>query len=681
MVGARFGVLSQNQIRLLLWAVLIGTVAGAAAVAFRYAAVHLPQIIWRADDGLVRAVAVSPTWIRLVIPTAGALLAGLVLMFGSRWSGPTHGWDILEAVVLRDGVLNLRPALIKSCSSLITVASAGAIGREGPMVLLAGTVSSHIGRFFRVPTRNLRVLVGCGVAAGIACAYNTPIGAALFTMEIIMGNFAIEVFAPLVFASVVATLISQAVFGSLPVFRVPEFSMVSGWEMLPFALLGILGGLTAALFLHALRFSSAVFRRSGMPRPIAMSLVGFGLGFLILWFPELAGNGREAIRDLFLGDWSPIYVLILMGLRLIMTPATVGSGAVGGVFTPTLFLGAALGDALGMLIHLLSPTLTAAPKAYALVGMGSLLAGTTHAPLTAVLMLFEMTLDYRLVLPILLASAASSLVARSVARESVYTEALRRKRGGAYAEGGEAAIMRKLAVRDVMRAEQTTIPLDLPLPQILDRFIATRRNHLYVVDAAGHFKGVVDLHEVHRAFRESENPAGILAGELADAHFSTAFPMEKLDQVVERFWQQECERLPVLEDDESRKLLGTVSQRDILSVCSMEALHQQSLLARFETAGEKHPSTTIELPADHEVDDVPVPASVVGLTLAEARFRERYGVSVLLIRRSNNMGQETRLIPEANTRFESLDRLVVFGSRENLDVLRKELARISHQVS
>jgi CIC family chloride channel protein len=213
--------------RLIGWAAAVGVLSGAAAVAFRYLATLLPRLIWAGGPDLVHAVSIAPWWLCIAAPVGGALLAGLVLTLGRSWSGAARGWDILEAVVVRDGVLHLRPALIKSLSSLVTTASGGAIGREGPMVLLAATMSSLTGRRLGVPTRKLRVLVGCGVAAGIACAYNTPIGAALFTMEIIIGNFAMAVFAPLVFASVIPTLIARAVFRGLPVFAIPDLAMAS----------------------------------------------------------------------------------------------------------------------------------------------------------------------------------------------------------------------------------------------------------------------------------------------------------------------------------------------------------------------------------------------------------------------------------------------------------------------
>ena len=301
--------------------------------------------------------------------------------------------------------------------------------------------------------------------------------------------------------------------------------------------------------------------------------------------------------------------------------------------------------------------------------MGSLLAAATHAPLTAAVMIFEMTLDYEIVLPLLLASAAASLVAREVNRESLYTEALKRKRGHA-GEPGEAAVMRALTVRDVMRAEQTTVPADTLLPALLDRFLAERRNHLYVVDREGHFEGVIAIHDVNRAIRELQEPAAVRAGDLAKSNFQSTVPWEHLDRVLERFWIEEAERLPVLENRESRKLIGTVSQRDILGVYSLEVLQRRSLLARFDYGVESDRSPTyVELPADHAVENVPVPSNLIGVSLAESSFRERYEVAVLLILRVDPAGKQHRIIPVGSTRFDAADRLIVFGSRGKIKAL------------
>jgi CIC family chloride channel protein len=520
-------------------------------------------------------VARAPAALRIAIPTLGLLLAGLVLALGERGAG--RGWDILEAVHLRGGVLPLRSTLVRAASSLVTVASAGPVGREGAIVLLPAAVGSALGRRARLAPWRLRVLVACGAAAGLACAYNTPLGAALFTMEIVFGSFAPEAFAPLVVASGAATLLARSLFAAAPLFDVPPLSLTSPGEVAAVALLGVLAGLGAAAFLEALRAAAALWKRVALPRPVAMALAGAVVGVAVLRYPEVVGNGREAIAALFHSPIAPAAALALFGLRLVVTPLTVGAGTVGGVFTPTLFLGAMMGSAFGSGLHALWPGAAADPRTWAIVGMAAMLAGTTHAPVTAVVMVFEMTLDYGVAVPLLVGAAMAAMVATRLSRDSVYTEALRR------AEAAGPAAPDDLTPGDIMRAEQISISPDLPLPEVLSRLLAARRNHLYVTGPDGRFLGAVSLHEAARSAGEAHDPSALRAADVMNPRFEATFPDEPLERVLERLSRQSCERIPVLADPGSRRLLGTVSKRDILG------LYARDLLSR-RGAGERPPA-------------------------------------------------------------------------------------------
>jgi CIC family chloride channel protein len=642
---------------LLLRALAVGLLGGAVALLLRWAATELPRLTWPDGGLLVQAVSQAGPLRRLLVPVVFSLLAGLVLSLGARWSGAARGWDILEAVVLRNGILPLGSTLVRAASSLLTQAAAGAVGREGPIVLASAATASGLGRGFGLRTRDLRVLVGCGIAAGFACAYNTPLGAALFTMEVIFGSFALEVFAPLVVASVTATLLTWATFGREPVFRVPALAMSRPSEILLYAGLGLLGGLVAATFLLGLRASAELFRRLRLPRPVAMAAAGLVLGLVILRYPEIVGNGREAIGALFQRSWGLEHVVVLLGLRLLVTPLMVGSGAVGGVLTPTLFLGAMLGQAFGTLVAHLLPTLGTDPRVYALVGMACLLSGTTHAPMTSVLMVFEMTLDYDAVLPLLIGTATASMVAAAVSRDSVYTEALRRK--AETPEGADPAAVDALHVADLMRQEQATVPADLPLPRLLDAFVVARRNHLYVVEDGERFRGAVNLHDVNRELRAAGGGTGLTAGDLARTRFETTTPGETLLRVLDRFAAEECERLPVLADRRSRRLVGTISKRDILSVYSLDLLQR--------ARGLPGKAAALDVSLERFVDEVTLPPGLAGQSLAEGALSEKWGVSVLMVRRVGT----GLLIPRADTRLRVGDRLLVFGPRDRLRALQR----------
>ena len=563
---------SRDQAALLLRAVAAGLVAGASALLLRAVITWLPRLVWPAATDLVQAVALAPTAWRIAVPVAGALIAGGILSLGARWSGTARGWDVLEAVVLRDGVLPIRSTLVRAASAVVTQAAAAPVGREGPIVLLAATAASTLGQRLGLQPRQMRVMAGCGVAAGLACAYNAPIGAALFTVEILFGSFAIDVFAPLVISAVTATLLTWSTFGRAPVFAVPSLALASPWELLPHAALGVLGGAVAALFLLALRAAAALYARSRLPRPLAMASAALVVGVLTIWFPEVVGNGQLAIAALFQRPWTLGAVASLLVVRLIVTPLTVGSGAVGGVFTPTLFIGAMLGYAFGGVTAAVLPGAHSDPGVYALVGMACVLAGTTHAPLMATMMVFEMTLDYNAVVPLLLGSAIAALVASRVSRTSVYTEAIERK-AAAHDDAASRAVS-ALRVADLLRTEQITVPAACPAPQLVDIFVRVRRNHLYVVDGDTRFLGAVNLHDLNSALRDLGHPDALTAGAIMQARFEAVFPDERIPATLARFERQECERLPVLADSRSRRLIGTLSKRDILSAYAREQLAQ-----------------------------------------------------------------------------------------------------------
>jgi CIC family chloride channel protein len=627
--------------RLLVLAMVVGALGGGAGLGFRWLADVLTGIVWGPGPDLAVTVAASPKPWRVMVPAIGGLVAGLILYVGSRFAARERGWDLLEAVVLRDGVLHAGPTVVKALSSLATVASGGAVGREGPIVLLSSTMASVAGRLLGVSTRHLRILVGCGVAAGISAAYNTPIGAALFTMEIIFGSFALEVFSPLVVASVVATFLARAMYGNEPLFTVHAVELGRPVELLACVLLGVLAGLVAALFLQALRSAAAFFRRVDLlPQPVVMAVVGVLLGLSLLAYPELVGNGREAVEHLFDSQFGLRHALALLGLRLLLTPLTVGSGAVGGVFTPTLFVGAMLGNAFGLVLQ---PWGGVDPRAFAVVGMACLLAGTTHAPLTSVVMVFEMTLDYSAVVPMLLGAAVASVVATAFSRDSIYTEALRRK-----SARSEPRLLRLLTVRDVMRQEQITVGPDVPLPKLIERLLAGRRNHLYVVDGDGRFLGGVSLHDANRELMQG-NQRQATSGDLLVKTFETTVPDEPINKVLDRFARLNAERLPVVDDFKTRKLVGTVARRDILSVISLDLMQR--------------PTTVVDLAVaqDEEAVEIDVPPACVGQTVADCDLAGRYDVALLTIRRNGRW-----LLPEADTELKAGDRLLVTGQPERL---------------
>lgn len=543
----------------LLWAACVGVLGGMCAVAFR-AAIHACQHLLTSGSGsLVEVAEQLPSWQRLLVPTAGGFLAGATLLFGMRLARGETSTDYMEAIALRDGVIRTRPSLAKSLSSLLTISSGGSIGREGSMVQLGAWVASFIGRRTGLTTPRLRLLVACGAAAGIASVYNAPIAGALFVAEIVLGSIAMESFGPLIVASVSATLTTRHLLDGRPIFTCPPFTLVSSWEILPYLLLGGVAGVAAPAFLRLLRAAERLFTRPRWPVYARLAAGGFVVGVVSLYCPQVWGNGDIVIGSILRSPWKWTALLTVLGCKLVSTAATLGSGATGGVFTPTLFVGAAIGCLFGQAAHALLPMLTAPPTAYALVGMACLLAGTTHAPLTAILMLFEMTLDYEIILPLMLGVVTAFYVARHLDPRSIYFEALQRKELPRKAPPPTA-----LRVRDLMKPAPSFVTETAGFAEIARRLISDRRNYLYVVGTDGAFRGAIALHDV-KEYLGTEGLANLVtAYDLMQHDFPFVAENASLGETLELFATLSGERLPVVNNPLERRLSGSLAKTDVL---------------------------------------------------------------------------------------------------------------------
>ena len=397
---------------LLLLSALVGFLGALVTVLFREG-IHALEWVLGGEAGSLVVMAESlPAWKRLLLPAVGGLVAGLILeQIGARLRGRSST-DYMEAVAVGDGWISVRHSLVKSASSLFTVASGGSIGREGAMVQLAAMVASALGRLSRFPRDRLRLLVAAGAAAGLASAYNAPIAATLFVAEIVLGSIALEHIGPLIIAAVIANATVHDILGYAPVYQLPAFSLVSDWELGLYLLLGLIAGQVAPFFLRLLERAHQLFGRLPLPLAGRLALGGLVVGAISVYEPQVWGNGYSVVNSVLHTPWAWQALLTVLLLKMLATAATHGSGAVGGAFTPTLFVGALLGALFGTLVHTALPVGTAPPNAYAVVGMGAMLAGATHAPLMSILMVLEMTMEYQVVLPLMLAVIAAHYSAR-----------------------------------------------------------------------------------------------------------------------------------------------------------------------------------------------------------------------------------------------------------------------------
>ncbi len=544
--------LSDTQ-RALVWAGIVGFLGALSSVGFRMLA-QTAQTLFFGVDGDPARFADELHWARkLLVPALGGLAAGLVIRFGAHLAKGQSSADFMEAVSLGDGTIRVRPSLVKSGASLLSVASGGSIGREGAMAQLSSMISSWLGRRARLPKPRLQLLVACGAAAGIASAYNAPIAGALFVAEIVLGTIAMESLGPLVFASVVSTVTTRELLGQAPLFETPPFELVSPLELGPYLLLGALLGALAPLFVRTLRIVEQHFTRLVASAPLRLCLGGAIVGALSLVRPEVWGNGNSQIGAILSGHGAAGLIASVLLFKFAATVACVGSGAVGGVFTPTLFLGASFGALFGDAVSRTLQRWSASPSAYALVGMGAFLAGATHAPLTAILMLFEMTLDYGIVLPLMLACVTAYYTARAIDPASLYSGKLAHS---------HAPLER--TIRELIRPNPLTVRPDTTFEELVALFGAHRHNYIYVVDERARLLGAVGLHDIKSLLSRPELSQLVLASELMHADFPALAADTPLGVALERLLAHDGERLPVVNDERERQLVGALSKRDLL---------------------------------------------------------------------------------------------------------------------
>ena len=408
---------------LLLWAALIGVVGALATVAFHEGMALAERIATQHPGSLVAAATMLAPWRRAITPALGGIAAGVFLWLAKRAANGKKQPDYLENIAVGDGRQDVRGTLLRSASSLCTIGSGGSVGREGAMVQLAAATGSWIGQLGRFDGDDLRLLLACGAAAGFAAAYDAALSGAIFIAEIVYGTLTIRRLGPLMVASVISNVTVHQVLGYEPVYRIPPLRVSTLWELPLFVLLGALLGVLAPLFMATLDGAHRLVKRLPIGLPLKLALGGLVVGLISAAVPQVWGNGYSVVNDVLHSPWPLTLVATVLIAKVFATAATTGSGAVGGVFTPTIFVGAMLGMLAGSIAHALWPG-SSLPVVYAVIGMGAFLAATTHAPLMSFLIVFEMTLEYQLVPALMLACLAAYHVSRAIRPQSIYREAL-----------------------------------------------------------------------------------------------------------------------------------------------------------------------------------------------------------------------------------------------------------------
>jgi len=653
-----------GDVVLMSTAVLVGLGAGLGAVVFRWLIgfVHTVSFDW-----LPAATAGwGPAYVVLA-PTLGGLIVGPLIYFFAR-EAKGHGVpEVMEAVALRGGRIRPVVAVVKSLASSLSIGSGGSVGREGPIVQIGSTLGSSLGQFFRMSDDRVRNLVACGAAGGVAATFNAPIAGVIFALEVILGDFSVSSFGTVVVASVTASVVGRVAFGDVPAFIIPEYSINSLWEFPMYLGLGLVAAIVAAIYTRSIYGAEDLFEAwKRFPEWLKPAVGGLLLGTMALLYGQLPGLGYESVPQVYgvgyetieaglLGQQAILIMLALLVLKIVATSVTLGSGGSGGVFAPSLFIGSMLGGAFGLLMHELFPGLPGPAGAYALVGMGAVFAGATHASISAVIIMFEMTGDYKIVLPLMLAVVTATLLSSLLLKgESIYTLKLTR-RGVRLRRGQDVDVLRAVQVEEVMRDSATVAPAT-PLEDLTELFLRTNQHAFPVVDEQNRLSGVVSLTDLRNA-GPGQELGSRQVDDLMTRSLVTAYPDETLDLVLPRMGPRDLSRLPVVARDDPRRLVGVIRRNDVVRAYNLaltrrtrEAMHLPMDLRGQVTAD----FVEIELPRD---------AAVVGHTVSElSRYLPDESL-LISIRR----GDGEVVFPHGGTVFRNGDRILAYATRDRAD--------------
>jgi CIC family chloride channel protein len=660
--------LRDTQTRFFLLTVLLGVGAGAVALGVRSLSALVTHLAFARGPDMLAAVRAAPAWLRLVAPALGGAVAGYLSQRATRGTGSAGMSAIMEAVTLERSFVSLRRTLGLAFASVIAMSTGGSIGREGPIVQLSSAWGSRLGRWFGLSEMRVRVLVLAGVGAGMAAAYNTPISGTLFVLEVVAGSFATDLIGPTVVAATIGTLVSRIYLWKGPIYKVPEFVLVSPQELVTYAALGLAAGLMAMAFMGSLRLGEGFFKRTRWPRWATAGLGGLAVGLVTLHLPEVCGNGYDTLVHMLNERPGLFAVALLLVAKMFATTASVTSGSPGGVFTPTLFIGAALGGVVGNFMHFLFPNTTGPPGSYALVGMGALLAATTRAPITATVLIAELTGNYVVVLPLLLSNGLAAMLTRKI--DSVYTHELR-KRGITWEGTLEQKIVMSRKARDIMKTDAPVLRPETPFEEVVRLFTTTRAPCLYVVDANGSLTGLIELHAVKGILAADELSSVLIAQDLTEPARSVQADAS-LATVNEKLWFIDTGEIAVVENGPGSRYLGVVTRRDLLGFLDREILRRNLLLSevRWRDGLEKG-IDYLELPEGYRLEAIPVPQLLVGMTMAQAQLRSRHGLNVIAVMRTEPNGTERRFQPASTYTLLAGDRLVAVGSTEDLETFQQ----------
>lgn len=576
----RFSRATHNEhVVLSVLAVLVGIMASYGEFLFVWTMQTIQA--WAFAPGVLEVIASDLPWWQVVsVPTVGGLLVGILAVFVLPGRQPQGVADVIEANALRNGRMRARDGAGAALLSVLSLGAGASVGREGPIVHMGATLGSRVARRLRLGMGDGRTLLGCGVAAAVAAAFNAPIAGVFFALEVVVGHYALRAFSPVVVASVTGTVISRALHGDNLAFDLPPQSVVSLLEFPAFVLLGFICGGAAMALMRLIALVEAAHEKVGIPLWVRPALAGFLLGLLALAVPQVLGIGYATTVETLLGSFEPQHIILIVIAKVLATALCLGSRFGGGIFSPSLVLGALIGVSFDGVAEMIFPALSSDTALYGMLGMGAFAGATLGAPISTILMVFELTQDYGITFALMVCVSIASLFCRVVYGQSFFTWQLAKRGISLSAETMEMVLLSRRTVADIQRTSIVTAPADADLETLKGHF---RRTHLpiFVVDDEQHLLGQIEVDDLADAafVVPGEEAAAPLAQDLVRPVDVVFAPTDRLDRAWRRVRGTDEEYIPVVETTANKRerVVGVVRLRDLIVAYNRALLEARAL--------------------------------------------------------------------------------------------------------
>lgn len=663
-----FKIKSFDQLFVIIMAMFIGIFAGVISAGFRTLIDLFRHSMW-GEGALINVVMAAPLYLKIGIPAfGGALVAWFVNRFAPEAKG--HGVpEVMNAVATQNGFIRMRVVIIKAFASAMSIASGASVGREGPIVQIGSAFGSSVGQLFQVSVRRMKTFIGCGAAAGIAATFNAPIAGALFASEVILGDFSAAAIGPIIIASVFGTVISRGLYGDFPAFVPPTYILHSPIEIIFYIILGVVTGVIGWLFVRSLYKTEDVFDAWKAPVALKGLLGGALLGGVAVFLPQILGVGYETMESVLSGNLGFALAAGLVLAKIFATSLSMGFGASGGIFAPSLFIGSMLGGAMGSIIHTMFPELTASSGAYALVGMAAMVAATTHAPVTAVLIIFEMTSEYSVILPLMITSIIAMVISSRLLKGSnIYTMKLLRRGIDIYG-GTDINVLDKIKIHTLKKKIVDTIPETMTLQELLEKLSGSSAANFYVKNSEGRLSGIITHSAMRRYLNHHEDvPREATVADMMNQQFEVITDQTPIHEALRKMVEMDLEALPVIDGD--YLLTGELERTAIVQEYQELLIHSESAKAMAHSMKfvQKQYHEKSEVLPGFFLARINTPSSFVNQSLRSINVRQSYGVDILLIRRTTGV-KEKDIIPDVNDKLRRSDQLLIFGEQAKVELL------------